>query len=58
MIAKAQKKTVPAGATEVVAEFDYLTPTSGSQGRVVMTPNMLNLQWNMVALYPAGQQRI
>ena len=45
---------VPAGATEVVAEFDYLTPTGGSQGRVVMTPNMLNLQFLSAALYPAG----
>lgn len=45
---------VPAGATEVVAEFDYLTPTTGSQGRVVMTPDMLNLQFLSAALYPAG----
>ena len=45
---------VPAGATEIVAEFDYLTPTGGSQGRVVMTPNMLNLQFLSAALYPAG----
>ena len=45
---------VPAGATEIVAEFDYLTPTTGSQGRVVMTPNMLNLQFLSAALYPAG----
>jgi predicted metalloprotease with PDZ domain len=45
---------VPAGATEVVAEFDYLTPTGGGQGRVVMTPNMLNLQFLSAALYPAG----
>ncbi|WP_449446891.1 M61 family metallopeptidase [Thermomonas brevis] len=45
---------VPAGATEVVAEFDFLTPTGGGQGRVVMTPNMLNLQFLSAALYPAG----
>ncbi|MDI1252226.1 hypothetical protein [Thermomonas sp.] len=45
---------VPAGATEITAEFDFLTPTSGSQGRVVMTPNMLNLQFLSAALYPAG----
>lgn len=45
---------VPAGATEIVAEFDYLTPTTGSQGRVVMTPDMLNLQFLSAALYPAG----
>ncbi|KAF1710374.1 peptidase M61 [Pseudoxanthomonas kalamensis DSM 18571] len=46
--------TVPEGASTVVAEFDYLTPTDRSQGRVVMTPNMLNLQWVAAVLYPAG----
>ena len=45
---------VPAGVTEITAEFDFLTPTTGSQGRVVMTPNMLNLQFLSAALYPAG----
>ncbi len=45
---------VPAGVTEITAEFDYLTPTAAPQGRVVMTPNMLNLQFLSAALYPAG----
>ena len=45
---------VPAGVSEITAEFDFLTPTSGSQGRVVMTPNMLNLQFLSAVLYPAG----
>ena len=45
---------VPAGATEVVAEFDVLTATGPGQGRVVMTPNMLNLQFISTSLYPAG----
>ena len=45
---------VPAGATTLDVAFQYLTPTDGNQGRVVMTPEMLNLQWNMVVLYPAG----
>ena len=45
---------IPQGATSVVARYDYLTPTDGAQGRVVMTPSMLNLQWNAVLLYPAG----
>src|SRR3546814_6134698 len=35
-------------------QYQYLTPTDRGQGRVVMTPNMLNLQWNAVVLYPAG----
>lgn len=45
---------VPQGVSSVVARFQYLTPTDASQGRVVMTPSMLNLQWNAVLLYPAG----
>lgn len=45
---------VPAGASTLAAQYDYLTPTDPVQGRVVMTPAMLNLQWNAVLLYPAG----
>ncbi len=45
---------VPQGVTSIVAEYQTLTPTDRSQGRVVMTPNMLNLQFNTVVLYPAG----
>jgi predicted metalloprotease with PDZ domain len=45
---------VPAGVTNLVVEFDFLSPLDSGQGRVVMTPDMLNLQWNTVALYPAG----
>lgn len=45
---------VPEGVTEIVAEFEFLTPTGPGQGRVVMTPNMLNLQFIATSLYPAG----
>jgi predicted metalloprotease with PDZ domain len=45
---------VPAGAAEIELEFQFLSPTSPEQGRVVVTPEMLNLQWNQMALYPAG----
>jgi predicted metalloprotease with PDZ domain len=45
---------VPAGANAVELEYQFLTPTAGDQGRIVVTPEMLNLQWNAVALYPAG----
>jgi len=48
------KVNVPDGASEVVAEFKFLSSQGGSQGRVVMTPEMLNLQWNANSLYPAG----
>ncbi|KRF02145.1 peptidase M61 [Frateuria sp. Soil773] len=45
---------VPQGATSVEAYFEFLSPQDTKQGRVVMTPEMLNLQWNTVSLYPAG----
>ena len=46
--------TVPEGVSTITAEFDFLTPTDRSQGRIVMAPNMLNLQWLSAVLYPAG----
>ncbi|HEX7112073.1 MAG TPA: peptidase M61 [Mizugakiibacter sp.] len=45
---------VPQGVSTLSVEFQFLSPQDRSQGRVVMTPDMLNLQWNTVALYPAG----
>jgi predicted metalloprotease with PDZ domain len=45
---------VPAGVREVVATFQFLSATKPDQGRVVMTPQMMNLQWEAVSLYPAG----
>jgi predicted metalloprotease with PDZ domain len=45
---------VPQGVAELEVQFQFLTPTATNQGRVVVTPEMLNLQWNAVVLYPAG----
>ncbi|MCB1625346.1 MAG: M61 family metallopeptidase [Pseudomonadales bacterium] len=45
---------VPAGVPTLTMRYQFLSPTDKSQGRVVMTPDMLNLQWNAVVLYPAG----
>ncbi|HEY9133239.1 MAG TPA: M61 family peptidase [Dyella sp.] len=45
---------VPQGASSVEVEFQFLSPQDTRQGRVVMTPEMLNLQWNTVSVYPAG----
>lgn len=45
---------VPAGASEVLAEFQFLSATAPNQGRIVVAPSMLNLQWEAVSLYPAG----
>jgi predicted metalloprotease with PDZ domain len=46
--------TPPAGATSLDIDFQYLSPTAGDQGRIVMTPEMLSAQWINLALYPAG----
>jgi len=45
---------VPAGVHEIRVEFQHLSPTDSGQGRVTMTPAMLNLQWEKMSLYPAG----
>jgi predicted metalloprotease with PDZ domain len=45
---------VPAGVTEVEAAFKWLTPIESGQGRVVITDEMLNIQWEKALLYPAG----
>ena len=45
---------VPAGAGEIVVRMQHLSPTAGNQGRVTMTPEMLNIQWEKMLLYPAG----
>ena len=45
---------VPAGASVLVAEFEHLSPMDSVQGRVVVTPEIVGLQWNAVALYPVG----
>ena len=45
---------VPRGVSSVQAQFQYLAAMDEKQGRIVTTPDMLNLQWSAVALYPAG----
>jgi predicted metalloprotease with PDZ domain len=45
---------VPDGTGELVATFQFLSPTDPAQGRVIATSEMLALQWNTVVLYPAG----
>ncbi|MFL5295032.1 MAG: M61 family metallopeptidase [Phenylobacterium sp.] len=44
----------PSGAKALELSYQVLTPTNTDQGRVVVTPEMLNLQWLSIALYPAG----
>ncbi|MBS0417642.1 MAG: M61 family metallopeptidase [Proteobacteria bacterium] len=45
---------VPPGATRLDLEFDYTSPLVRDQGRTVVAPDILGLQWNAVVLYPAG----
>ena len=45
---------VPAGVTSLDLAFQFTAAIEAGDGRVVMTPDMLNLQWNSVVLYPAG----
>lgn len=45
---------VPAGVTQLDLQFQFLSPVSTREGRVMMTPDMLSLQWNTLILYPAG----
>ncbi|MEP7185555.1 MAG: peptidase M61 [Rhodanobacter sp.] len=42
---------VPAGVSSIDADFQYLSDRSGG---FEMTDRMLDLEWNKVALYPAG----
>ena len=46
--------TVPEGATALDLDYQFVSATADNQGRIVATPDMLNVQWNSVALYPAG----
>lgn len=45
---------LPEGARQIVVQFVHTSPLRPAEGRVTMTPEMLNLQWEKVSLYPAG----
>ncbi len=45
---------VPAGVGAIDLDFELLSPTAPAQGRVVVTPAMLNLEFDQTTLYPAG----
>jgi predicted metalloprotease with PDZ domain len=45
---------VPTGVRSVEARFEYISDTPGDIGRTEMTPDLLNLQWEKMSLYPAG----
>ena len=47
---------VPQGTGSLDADFDFLTPGSGGEfgQSVSATPDIVDLEWNQVLLYPAG----
>ncbi|MGN6498216.1 MAG: M61 family metallopeptidase [Tsuneonella sp.] len=45
---------LPAGTKAVTAQFVHTSPITGNEGRVTMTQEMLNLQWEKMSFYPAG----
>ncbi|CAN5713433.1 M61 family metallopeptidase [soil metagenome] len=45
---------VPPGASALDMEFQFLSAVSKDSGRMVMTREMVDVQWNSVLLYPAG----
>jgi predicted metalloprotease with PDZ domain len=45
---------VPQGVNSLDVQFQFLSAQDRDQGPVIMTPEMLDLSWNTVSLYPAG----
>ena len=44
----------PSGTRALDVSFEFVSATAPDQGRIVVTQEMLNLQWEAVSLYPAG----
>lgn len=45
---------IPDGTREIAAKFVHTSPLQATEGRITMTREMLNLQWEKMSLYPAG----
>ncbi len=45
---------VPAGVKKLELSFNFVSATVSDQGRIVMTPNLMSLQFFSLSLYPAG----
>jgi predicted metalloprotease with PDZ domain len=45
---------VPKDAASVEAEYQYLSPVEANQGRTTMSNDIVGVQWQSMALYPAG----
>ena len=46
--------SVPRGVQAIDIDFEYVSPTTGNQGRIVATPDMESIQWVANSMYPAG----
>ncbi len=46
--------TVPANAPAIDLDFQFLSAPSARQGAMLMTPDMLDVQWQNLLLYPSG----
>ncbi len=45
---------VPRGATHIELDFQFLSPLSARLGGLTMTPDLVNVPWPSVLVYPAG----
>jgi predicted metalloprotease with PDZ domain len=45
---------VPQGVTAIDIDYQYVTPTTGNQGRILATPDIESIQWLSNSMYPAG----
>lgn len=45
---------VPAGVAQLELDFQYLSPPTPRAGSMVMSPAIINVQWQNLVLYPAG----
>ncbi len=46
--------SAPARAAALDVDFDFDSAVAANEGRMMVTPDMLSLQWTALALYPAG----
>jgi predicted metalloprotease with PDZ domain len=46
--------TVPTGASAIDVDFQDLSPVAPRVGRVMVTDELIDLEWSTVAFYPAG----
>lgn len=45
---------IPEGVKFIDADYQFLSPVEGNQGRITATQEIVGVQWNAVVLYPAG----